>query len=112
LRWLGLISYSLYIWHLPLMTFGHYLMPGYDHWNKFAAYGFDWAWMILVALPFCILLYALIERPGMKIGSRWRKALEARYRSREQKLEGNSSQRTKQEVSCSGRDRSPAQVRR
>lgn len=87
LRWLGLISYSLYIWHLPLLTFGHYLMPGFDHWNKFAIYGFDWAWMVLAIVPFCILLYALVERPGMKRGDIWRKALEARYRAKQQKPE-------------------------
>ncbi len=81
LRWLGLISYSLYIWHLPLLTLSHSVLPGYDHLNQYIQYVYCWTWMALVAVPFCILFYAFVERPGMKLGDRWRKSLEARRRS-------------------------------
>lgn len=81
LRWIGLISYSLYIWHLPILTFGRSLIPNYAHLNKYLAYTFGWVWIIVVAVPFCVLYYAFIERLGMKLGDRWRKALEARHRA-------------------------------
>lgn len=89
LRWIGLISYSLYIWHLPLLTFGRYLLPNYAHLNIYLAYLFSWACIIFGAVPFCVLYYAYVERPGMKLGQRWRKALETRHRARRQELQMN-----------------------
>lgn len=84
LRWIGLISYSLYIWHLPLLTFGRYLLPNYAHLNNYAAYAFSWACVLVLAVPFCVFYYAWVERPGMKLGNHWRKALDARYRATHQ----------------------------
>lgn len=78
LRWLGLISYSLYIWHLPLLTLGHHVLPGYDHLNQYIQYVFCWTWMAVVAVPFCILFYAFVERPGIKLGDRWRTSMALR----------------------------------
>ena len=94
LRWIGLISYSLYIWHLPILTLGHHLMPGYSQLNQYVAYIFCWVWMAVAAVPFSILFYAFIERPGIKLGDRWRKALEARLRAglQQQKEVGSDGQ--------------------
>ncbi|MGH2507534.1 MAG: acyltransferase family protein [Ktedonobacteraceae bacterium] len=91
LRWIGLISYSLYIWHLPILTFGHYLIPNTIFPNKYIAYLFCWVWIIVVAVPFCALYYAFVERPGIKLGNRWRQALEARHRAATQEPPTNET---------------------
>jgi peptidoglycan/LPS O-acetylase OafA/YrhL len=90
LRWIGLISYSLYIWHepliglfqtrvLPLLGLAH-LLPFTPHY--YLAYALYWVWTLVVVVPFCLLCYICIEKPGMKLGNRWRKATEARSRAR------------------------------
>lgn len=71
LRRLGLISFSLYIWHLPLllifMVYGHQLLsniPG------LLAYGLYWLWVAIIVIPACFLFYLLVEKAGMKLGER------------------------------------------
>lgn len=93
LRWIGLISYSLYIWHLPLLIFFQSrvlpLFPGLSNppsysLDYYLAYMLSWLWALLVIIPFCFCYYVCIEKPGMKLGNRWRKTIETRYRARSQ----------------------------
>jgi peptidoglycan/LPS O-acetylase OafA/YrhL len=78
LRWIGLISYSLYIWHLPfIILFSTHILPFWSGLNYYLIYTLYWLWALLVLVPFCILYYAFIERPGIKLGDRWRKRLES-----------------------------------
>lgn len=87
LRWIGLISYSLYIWHLPLLgLLQSRVLPLIGLANTAAyspqfylAYALTWLWVLVIICPFCLLYYIYVEKPGIKLGDRWRKALNARY---------------------------------
>jgi peptidoglycan/LPS O-acetylase OafA/YrhL len=85
LRWIGLISYSLYIWHLPLLLYFYQnILPLFSGLNSFWAYTFHWLWLVVVITPFCLLYYISIEKPGIRLGNYWRKLIEARASQRVQ----------------------------
>jgi peptidoglycan/LPS O-acetylase OafA/YrhL len=80
LRWVGLISYSLYIWHLPLLTlFNTRVLPLLHVQNVYKIYSLYWLWVLLVIFPFALLFFTLVEKPFMRIGDRCRKVIERRY---------------------------------
>jgi peptidoglycan/LPS O-acetylase OafA/YrhL len=73
LRWIGLISYSVYIWHLPvILLFVTYVRPYVHTWQHSAVYGLYWVWVLLVAFPVSLASYLLIEKPWMQLGERLR----------------------------------------
>ena len=66
LRNIGFLSYSLYIWHVPLLLwFIDHILPLAQGWSHFAIYCLYWVFMVLVILPFSYLFYRLIEQPWM-----------------------------------------------
>ena len=78
LRWTGLSSYSLYIWHLPLMTiFVQKALPGLQAsgMSRLTQYGIFCLWTLLVIFPFSLAIYLLIEKPGIRVGERVRRKL-------------------------------------
>ncbi len=73
LRWIGLISYSLYIWHLPLLNaFQRNIGPSLTSLPHLLAYSLYWAWVAAIVFPFSFAVYQLIEKPGMQLSSRLR----------------------------------------
>ena len=60
-RWIGLLSYSFYLWHWPVIVFAKY---------QTAIQLPSWVWAF-VSLLLCTLAYYLIEKP-LRYGPRWR----------------------------------------
>ncbi len=83
LRWVGLISFSLYIWHLPLLLLlQSRVLPMFHGLNRFVTYGMFVYWAIAVIFPFAFLSYLIVERPWMRLGDRWRVEIEKRHREK------------------------------
>jgi peptidoglycan/LPS O-acetylase OafA/YrhL len=88
LRWVGQLSYGLYMWHLPLLLWSIPAMTILaQHRPRIFAYGLYWACIICIVLPFCYFFYLLIERPWINIGA---KLLKGRVRRREVAVPGTS----------------------
>lgn len=70
LRWLGLISFSLYMWHQKLLTFfATNDLPHLPQMNPLFTNITYWMWVIIVIIPLCYAMYITIEKPGMRLGA-------------------------------------------
>lgn len=73
LRWVGLISYSLYIWHVPIIQlFRIFVEPYVHHWSLPVVYGLYWVWVLLVVFPLSLASYLIIEKPWMQLSEKLR----------------------------------------
>lgn len=73
LRWLGLISYSLYIWHEPLLlALQTNIGPALARLNHSIAIGLCWLLVFSLSVFFCFFSYLLVEKPGMQLSERLR----------------------------------------
>jgi peptidoglycan/LPS O-acetylase OafA/YrhL len=86
LRRVGLISYSLYIWHEPFLELLQNVLRAFPGLPYYAGYTLHWVWTLLVTVPFCFLVFLWLEKPCMAWGDRWRKTIEARYRAPSQSV--------------------------
>jgi peptidoglycan/LPS O-acetylase OafA/YrhL len=76
LRWIGLISYSLYIWHLPiLLAIAANLGPSLKHFSHPLSFFLFWFLVFTVSVFCCFFLYILIEKPGMQLSERLRQQI-------------------------------------
>jgi len=55
IRWIGLVSFSLYLWHWPVLAFQRYLTPDFG-WGQQAL-------SLIVMLALSQLTYSLVEQP-------------------------------------------------
>jgi peptidoglycan/LPS O-acetylase OafA/YrhL len=79
LRWLGLITYSLYIWHIPIIgSLRVNVGPAIAHLNHVLAFGLFWVLVLVIIIPFAFVSYTLIEKPGLHLSARLRQQLLAR----------------------------------
>jgi len=75
LRWIGLISFSLYMWHVPLIAFIANNFIGELHgWHRSIEYGILWGWVLAVVFPVSFLSFILIEKPFVRLGEKVRRA--------------------------------------
>lgn len=67
LRRVGDISYSLYLWHLPILLLFSVLVISKLPGAFLPTYLLYWTCVLLVIIPFAALLYRFVERPFMKL---------------------------------------------
>ncbi len=93
LRWLGHLTFSLYIWHVPFL-FGiqAYFAPTLvRHLPPMIAYIACWVVVFGVAATFSFLTYMMIEKPAMRLSERLRQSMAAKSQSQKQIPPENSS---------------------
>lgn len=71
LRWLGFISFSLYMWHYPfVMYLLTTILPQLQQlqWSLPAQYSASVLWIVITTIPLSVVLYLCVERPGIRLG--------------------------------------------
>jgi len=69
-RWIGTISYGLYMWHLPLLKFFRdTLLPPSLVAQVYPTYFYYWLWAATVVVMVATASYLLVEKPWMRLGS-------------------------------------------
>jgi peptidoglycan/LPS O-acetylase OafA/YrhL len=94
-RALGSISFSLYLWHLPLLfLFADAVAPTLadNGLGSPVVYLALWCWAIVIILPVSVFVYRSVEKPGISFG-RWGEQTAGLFESQKRaKQEANSSQ--------------------
>lgn len=73
LRWIGTISFSLYIWHVPLMVWFRDMIIAPLHTGSLLTYALYWVSVYILITPVSFLSYRFIEQPWMQFSQRLRK---------------------------------------
>lgn len=77
LRWLGLLTYSLYVWHVPFLfdiqfDFAPAIIP---HLPPLVSYIICWIMVLSIAVTFSFITYMMIEKPAMRLSDRLRQTM-------------------------------------
>jgi peptidoglycan/LPS O-acetylase OafA/YrhL len=73
LRWIGLLSYSIYMWHLLLLeAFTSTVISNLPDMRHLIVYSIYWCGLFFIIVPLAFLLFILIEKPGMRLGKNFR----------------------------------------
>jgi peptidoglycan/LPS O-acetylase OafA/YrhL len=73
LRWIGMISYSLYMWHLYILEDAKMVLLRHaPHWPPILLYAALWVCALCVVIPFSYGMYKFIEKPGIALAGRLR----------------------------------------
>ena len=90
LRWIGLISFSLYMLHLPLLIFFMvnvgYHMQGI---NRYVGISLYLLWTLCVIFPVSFLSFLLVEKPWVAVGN---KLLKRSKQDAKQKVDSRKEQ--------------------
>lgn len=70
LRWIGLLSYGLYMLHLNLFTLCTAFLQQHPEWPALLRYSTYWGWFAIFIIPCAFLLFVAIERPFIQLGTR------------------------------------------
>lgn len=70
LRWVGLLSYGLYMWHLNLLRLPTSFVARHAAWPALLRYAIYWGWFALFIIPLVFLLFVAVERPFIQLGAR------------------------------------------
>ncbi len=75
LRWVGILSYSIYMWHLLLLqNLTSRVISHLPTMPNPLFYGLYWSGIFLIMVPLAFLLFACIEKPGIRLGKSFRPA--------------------------------------
>ncbi|GHO92398.1 acyltransferase [Reticulibacter mediterranei] len=70
-RWIGTISYGLYMWHLPLLKFFRdTLLPPSLVTQVYPTYIYYWLWAATVVVLVATTSYLLVEKPWIRLGAK------------------------------------------
>src|SRR4029077_16871550 len=73
LRWIGMLSSSLYIWHLNILVFfASVILPHLPVLGTSSAFVKDivlWLFVGVIIIPFAFLFYKAVEEPGIRLGA-------------------------------------------
>ena|GEM_PF-2925960 len=80
----GVISYILYSWHLPLLgAFMRNIVPSLNGLPIYLTWSLFWVWIAGMVVSFSLVIYHLVERPGMRL-SDWLRSRVGAQRRQEQ----------------------------
>jgi peptidoglycan/LPS O-acetylase OafA/YrhL len=73
LRWIGLLSFGIYMWHLKLLEdFTHLAVLHLQSlgWKNLILYNLYWGWFLVFIVPCMLLLFALVEKRGIQFSDK------------------------------------------